>query len=272
MATQPDVIHTISSLTEEFVAAGLQQGMTVLVHSSMKQIGGWVVGGAEAVLYALLDAIGDDGTLMMPTHTTDNTDPSRWQNPPIPEAWWQITRDNMPPYHPATSITRQMGILPEQFRRWDGVLRSNHPIGSFAAKGKYAKALTSNHDLAEMFGDGSPISALYDLDGYVMLLGVPYDNCTSLHLAEYRADFLGKEMISEGCAMLVDGERQWVRFEMLALETDDFDHIGALYEQANPDAVRYGTVGKATTRLFKVRPLVDFAVDWMTKHRDLRNG
>jgi aminoglycoside 3-N-acetyltransferase len=56
------------------------------------------------------------------------------------------------------------------------------------------------------------LSRLYDLDGSVLLLGVDHDNNTSLHLAEYRADWPGKAYVTSGAAMLVDGERQWVSF------------------------------------------------------------
>ena len=66
------------------------------------------------------------------------------------------------------------------------------------AWGRYAKYLTENHDLSNIFGDGSPIGKLYELDGYVLLIGVGYDKNTSLHLADVRADYPGKHNIVEG--------------------------------------------------------------------------
>ncbi len=271
MTNQPPLdtsaLHTMTSLAAALRAAGLQPGMTVLVHSSMKKIGGWICGGAEAVLHALLGVLGDDGTLMMPTHTTDNTDPALWENPPVPPAWWQIIRDETPAYHPVTTVTQHMGALPENFRRWEGVLRSAHPVGSFAAKGKYALLLTANHELSDIFGERSPIGQLYALDGWVFLLGVSYYNCTTLHLAEYRATFPSKQMITEGTAMMVDGERRWVNFEMLDLETGDFQVIGDAFEQAQPQHVQVGKVGNAVTRLIRARPLVDYGVAWMEQYR-----
>lgn len=255
---------TSESLVAQLAACGLQAGQTVLVHSSMSKLG-WVAGGAQAVIQALLDVLGDDGTLMMPTHTTQNTDPANWSNPPVPETWVPIIRAHTPAYDPATTPTRGMGVIPELFRTWPGTLRSGHPIGSFAARGPNATRLTRNHHLLDMFGDGSPLGTLYELDGYVLLLGVDHGNNTSLHLAENRATWPGKFFIPEATAMLVENAREWVSFKMLALETDDFNAVGEAYEaQAG---IRRGRVGQAEVRLIRQRPLIDFAVEWMEVNR-----
>jgi aminoglycoside 3-N-acetyltransferase len=202
----------------------------------------------------------------MPTHTTEHTDPTYWQYPPVPENWWQAIKDNMPPYNPATSVTRQMGAIPELFRTFPAVLRSDHPVGSFAAKGKHATYLTADHRYErDMFGDHSPIGKLYELDGFILLMGPGHGNNTSLHLAEYRADFPRKRVIQEASAVLVDGVRKWVEYEMQGLDTDDFEQIGAEYE-ANV-GYQPRKVGMADTRFFRQRPLVDFAVKWMETNR-----
>jgi aminoglycoside 3-N-acetyltransferase len=257
--------HTIHSLAEAFAACGLAAGQTVVVHSSMSKIGGYIVGGAEAVIWALIKVLGTDGTLMMPTHTTENTDPANWRNPPVPESYWPVIRAHAPPFNPRITKTRQMGQIAELFRTWPGVRRSAHPVGSFAAWGKHADYLTRDHELLKEFGDTSPIGRLYDLDGYVLLLGVPHHNNTSLHLAEHRANWPGKRYIQEGTAMLVDGERRWVSFQMLDLESADFDLIGDSYEDTH--GIRRGQVGNAEVRFMKQRPLIDFAIEWMQKNR-----
>jgi aminoglycoside 3-N-acetyltransferase len=134
--------HTIDSLAKELAACGLAAGQTVVVHSSMSKIGGYIVGGAEGVIRALMKVLTEDGTLMMPTHTTENTDPANWRNPPVPESYWPVIREHAPAYDPRITKTRQMGVIPELFRTWPGVLRSAHPVGSFAAWGKHAHELT----------------------------------------------------------------------------------------------------------------------------------
>lgn len=265
----PDRMHTVSSLRAAFAEAGVRSGMTLLVHSRMSAIGGWICGGVEALVLALLDTLGPEGTLMVPTHSSDNTEPSQWQNPPVPPEWWDTIRAEMPAFDPATAVTRHMGLLAETVRKWPGAIRSAHPIGSFAAVGSYADEITSGPDeLYDIFGDTSPIGHLYDADGYVLLLGVTHSNNTSLHLAEHRADWPGKRNLTEGTAMLVNGQRQWVTFEMPTLETDDFETIGAAFAAEHPEAVQQGQIGNAATLLLRQRPMVDYAVQWMRTHRD----
>lgn len=264
---------TRSTLMAQFRELGVRDGDILLVHSSLSAMG-WVCGGAVAVVQALLDAVGPQGTLVMPTHTPGNTDPANWQNPPVPEAWWDTIRSHMPPFDPETTPSQAMGCIAECFRKWPGALRSAHPVGSFAAWGRYARVLTAEHALEPMFGKTSPIGRIYDADGHVMLLGVGHNSNTSLHLAEYEADFTRRELL-EGCARracpassTAIAEREWVTFAMLAMETDDFDEIGQAYEKdARPEDFSAGTVGLADARLFRQRPLVDFAVGWMSEHR-----
>lgn len=56
--------NTLNSLCRELCELGLSAGMTVMVHSSLGQVG-WTVGGPVTVIRALLEAIGAAGTLVM---------------------------------------------------------------------------------------------------------------------------------------------------------------------------------------------------------------
>lgn len=262
---------TIESLVQAFAACGLSAGQSVLMHSRLSAVRHWVIGGAPALLEALRRVLDlpARGTLMMPTQTGDNSEPSRWLAPPVPEAWWQSVRDHLPAFDPALTPTRGMGTLVETFRTLPGVRRSAHPIGSFAAWGRHADHLLRTQPLEAMFGDQSPLARLYDLDGWVLLLGVDHHSDTSLHLAEERAHWIGKTHVREGSAVSVNGERRWVTYEMLDYDTEGFGALGDAYEQAraaSPD-VRHGRVGCAQARFLRQRPLVDFAVDWLQSHR-----
>lgn len=58
---------SMASLTTDLRALGVRGGTTVMVHAALSSFG-YIAGGAHAVVLALLDAVGDAGTLIMPTH------------------------------------------------------------------------------------------------------------------------------------------------------------------------------------------------------------
>ncbi|HZG77162.1 MAG TPA: AAC(3) family N-acetyltransferase [Paenibacillus sp.] len=260
---------TRSYLLEQFKALGVEEGMTLIVHSALSTIG-WVVGGAQAVVEALQLALGRSGTLVMPTHSGSLSDPSHWRNPPAPESWWEAIREEMPVFDPALTPVWGMGVVPETFRRMPGVVRSRHPHLSFAAWGAGAERVLAGHGdperLTEALGDESPIGRVYEIGGHVLLLGVGYDNNTSMHLSEYRAKYGPKPVDTLGAPVLVDGERRWVQYVDIELDSEDFPRIGAEFE-LDSGLVRVGPVGMSTARLMPQRPLVDYAMLWMERHR-----
>src|SRR3954454_11559128 len=187
---------------------GLRSGDVVLMHSSMKSLG-FVVGGAQAVVQAVLDVLGPDGTLVVPTHTPDNTDPAGWQHPPVPEAWWPVIREQAPGFDPARTPGRWMGVIAETVRTWPGAVRSGHPHVSFAAVGRDAAHVTDSHRLDDALGEQSPLGALYRLGGSALLVGCGYGSNTSLHLAEWRQESPPRG--GRGAAVRrPDGTSEWV--------------------------------------------------------------
>ncbi|WP_310831184.1 aminoglycoside N(3)-acetyltransferase [Paenibacillus pedocola] len=257
---------TVETLAADFRRLGVQEGMTLLLHSSFKSLGQWVAGGPVAVILALEEVLGAEGTLVMPTHSSDLTDPAGWSNPPVPEAWWQTIREQMPAYDPDMTLLRGMGIIPDTFRKQQGVRRSSHPVHSFAAWGKHRDKITSGHELEFAFGEHSPLARIYDLNGSVLLLGVNSLNNTSLHLAEYRADYAGKQEVTAGAPMLVGGAREWVQFRDLNWNSDDFAEIGEDFDRET-GRITHGNVAASAAQLIPQREIVDYAAGWLARKR-----
>jgi len=256
--------NTITTLKHDFETLGLKPGLVVIMHSSLSKIG-WTVGGPVAVIKALMQILTSEGTLVMPTFSGDNTDPSQWENPPVPENWWSIIRNEMPAYNPEITPTRGVGIIADTFRKWPNVIRSNHPVSSFAAWGKHSDFITKDHKLTADLGENSPLARIYELDGQILLVGVSHENNSSLHLAEYRSDYPNKQVRLNASAMLLNNKRQWVEWEELDLNSDDFKQLGKDFESK----INYipGKVGLSKARLLSQRDMVDFAVGWFKNNR-----
>jgi aminoglycoside 3-N-acetyltransferase len=255
--------HTVDSLAADLRALGLAAGDVLLLHSSKRSLG-FVAGGTQAVIEAFLQVLGPSGTLVVPAHTSENSDPAGWQNPPVPEAWWPAIRTQAPGFDPARTPSWYMGVIAETVRTWPGAMRSDHPQVSFAAIGGHAAEVVTEHRLDDGLGERSPLGAVYRLGGKVVLLGCGYDSNTSLHLAECRQ--AAPPMAEAGAAVRrPDGTSVWVTWTEVDTHEDDFEQLGADFDATG--AVTVGRVGEATTRLMPQRALVDFATEWFAGHR-----
>jgi aminoglycoside 3-N-acetyltransferase len=158
---------------------------TVMVHTRMSALG-WVVGGSETVVRALLDALGPDDTLMAYASWADHV----YTLEDRPDEYRQAYLAEPPRWDPVTGeVDPDYGRIPERLRTWPGAVRSVHPEASVVAVGAKARWLTAPHD--DGYGAGSPFARLVEAGGQVLMLGA-----ATCHL------FPGRELVEFAVAWI----------------------------------------------------------------------
>jgi aminoglycoside 3-N-acetyltransferase len=256
---------TRSRLAADVLALGLRPRGIAMVHTRMSALG-WVVGGAETVVRALLDALGPEGTLMAYASWAEHVyGPEDW-----PAEHREAYLAEPPVFDAATAeVDRGYGRVPERIRTWPGAQHSGHPEAGVVAVGARARWLTDGHPADDGYGAGSPFARLVAADGQVLLLGAPLDTLTLLHHAEGIARVPGKRrrtyrvLTGEGERTYtdIDTEHGALPYERLGLDDDEFAVIARAALAAGIGVE--GRVGEAECRLFPAAGLTAFAVDWM---------
>lgn len=215
-------------------ALGVEAGGVLLVHSSFRATRP-VGGGPLGLIDALRDALGPDGTLVMPSWTGNGDEP----------------------FDPtATPASPDLGIVPDIFWRLPGVARSGHPF-AFAAAGAQAARITSDPLPLPPHIPESPVGRVHELDGQVLLLGVGHDADTTLHLAELLAGVPYR--VRNHCTVLQNGRP-------VRIDYGENDHCCARFALADDwlrvrDLQREGSVGHAHARLARARDIVEAALE-----------
>ncbi|WP_137172546.1 AAC(3) family N-acetyltransferase [Massilia sp. HP4] len=163
---------TRAALARDLGRLGIRHGDSVFLHSSLKSLG-YVEGGAAAVIGALQDALGPEGTLLVPTYY-------------MPAGSVRATCELEGYVFDPRIHGTNMGRLPEAFLAGPATHRSVHPTHSVAAWGRHAQYLTEGHHLApSIFGEGSPWQRFVGIDGAKVLgLGISMGPVTFYHVVE----------------------------------------------------------------------------------------
>jgi len=236
-----------------FKELGLDRGDIVLVHSSFKSFGG-VEGGPQTVIDALLEVLGEEGTLVMPTFNFDFCE--------------QYNRSGKG-YFDVENTPSKMGILTELVRKMPGAKRSVIPIYSVAVYGKLADKLSSVND-KNVFGKGSIFGKLHELNAKIMIIGLSYNNSwTFVHYIEqmegcdyrYLKDFSG--------TIVVSGKKYEDTFSMLVRDMDkkvitNVDPMGEILEKRG--AVKIKKIGQSIVKLMKAKEVYDITAAEMKKN------
>ncbi len=219
------------------------EGATVLVHSSLSRLG-HVGGGAGAVIDALLDAVGPEGTVLFPTLTgTEQDGPEH------------------PPMIDVRSTPCWTGRIPETARQRPDARRSLHPTHSITALGNDAARYASGHEFGlSPCDEHSPYHRLIEEEsGFILLLGgVTQESNTTLHCLEELAEvpYHLQSEVTDGIVIDAIGARHIVRNRLHLWRWDRaFMKVEKPLEVAA--AIRVGRVGRSTSTLLSARALAD---------------
>jgi aminoglycoside N3'-acetyltransferase len=217
---------------------GVGEGGVLLAHTSFRAVRP-VEGGPVGLIEALRDALGPDGTLVMPSWSGDDDDPFDPLTTPAPPS---------------------LGVVADTFWRLPGVLRSNH-FHAFAAAGPEAARITSGPLPLPPHIPESPVGRVHDLDGQVLLLGVGHDADTTLHLAELLAGVPYR--LPSYCTVLQDGRP-------VRIDYGENDHCCERFGFADewlraPGLQAEGRVGHAHARLARARDIVEVALEYLAR-------
>jgi aminoglycoside N3'-acetyltransferase len=159
-----------TQILEDLRKLGVKEGDVLYVFSSLSRIGN-VVGGASTVIDALAEAVGTEGTLVLPCFSLVGDEMTK-------------TLESGRVFDPKTTQTT-LGLIPETFRKEPGVLRSIHPTHSVCALGTKGKWITQGHEnCATTFGKDTPFDKMVGFNAKVLLLGVDVRVITFYHYFE----------------------------------------------------------------------------------------
>jgi aminoglycoside 3-N-acetyltransferase len=258
-------IHTRQSLSEQLSGLGIGAGHIVMVHAAMSRVGR-MLHGPDALIGALLDTVGSQGTIMSYTDWDGTYDDLLDESGYVLPEW----RNHVPPFDPAASrAARDNGTLPEFIRTVRGASRSGNPGASVAAIGAAAHWLTSDHPLDYGYGEGSPFAKLVQIQGKVLMIGAPLDTMTLLHHAEHLARIPGKRLRCRETPCASPTGVVWRMIEeydtsdpvVAGLDDDYFATIvRAFLDSGNGTE---GFVGQAPSLLVDAAQICSYATTWL---------
>ena len=226
-------------IAEALQTLGLGAGHIVFVHSSLSSIG-YVEGGADAVVDAFLDVLGSTGTIVVPAFTFSHG-------------------GKLDPVFDPIQDPSEMGRITEVARTRPGAQRSCHLLHSVAALGSHAEEITAVHGPSAWAADG-PFWKLYELNAYILMLGVPYLRCTFFHVIEQLVQVRYRRWREvEARVQEPDGRKRPLPMFGYSPKPgfvgNDFNKLGAMLEERG--LAQVGAVGNAVARRFRARDALE---------------
>jgi aminoglycoside N3'-acetyltransferase len=239
-----------SGLTGADIASGLRRlgltrGAEVEVHSSLSSLG-WVEGGADTVVDALMEVVGDEGAIIMSAYHLTK---------PLPLSAEDQKRGILAKVRfldEDEDYPTGMGVIVDQFCKRPGTVMGEG-LHRVCAWGHNAHLHSQGYE------------HLLDVDGWVLMIGVDIHRQSSMHIAEGRVS-MPEEINQIGIVpadILLDypEERWYIQYG----ETPE-DAWGKIQDESERRGwIRHERIGNADCRLCKARPVVELYEESLRK-------
>lgn len=247
----PERLHRIDELAAGLSALGLGRGHAVLVRAAVKSMGKVEGSATTALLRALLDVVGEQGTVLGLAFTASVMLPWRKGSP--------VFDGTNPP---------NTGGFASAMVAWPGAYRSRHPTNSWVGIGQDARGILEEHD--EGASCFQPVERLMERDGRMILVGCTTSSpgFSTVHLVQHH---LG---LSRQCILgPISGARYLKEGRTLVYRRRDVPGcsygFGAFYpEYARAGKLLSGLVGEADSLGIAARDA--YAVERAVMERDPR--
>ena len=246
---------TFNELVSGFKELGLAIGDVVLVHSSFNSFGG-VEGGPQTVVNAIISVLGEDVTLIVRTFNFEDFD-----------ADFTVLKQSGKPFDVATTPSA-MGVITELVRLHPKSWRILHPIHSFSVLGKLSDELGTLR-YQSSFGRGSLFGKLVELDGKVLILGLPFNKCMTFFHHVEEMEGCDYRHLREFVALVKDeyGREYHDTFSMLTRDPGVINEVAPMGEVLEREGVvRITKIGDAMVRFMRAREVYRITAREMKKN------
>ncbi len=233
-----DSIIIMTDLTKQIRDIGLAENDIVMIHSSYKSLG---VGHPEEFIEAVLEVLGEGGTLLMPGLS-----------------YLQVPSN----IHDTNATPTCVGYLSEYFRTRPGTLRSIHPTHSVCGTGSRVHELLDAHlEDNTPCGANSPFNKLFYRQGKVLMVGCGLEPNTSMHAVE---EYVQPPYLFGPAKVYRITDAQGNTFEKTYIP-HNFKGYAQRYDRVEEilgnDGLKTGPIGNATAHLLQSRILFERALE-----------
>lgn len=221
-------------LLNGFGALGIEKGMALEVHASLSKFG-YLEGGAETVINALMESVGENGAIVMPSFRLS-------EHLPLTEGDKEMGLTSKIKILPEDCADSAMGVVADTFRKRPDV-RTGTGIFRVSAWGREA----DRHCLG--------LRHLINRGGYALLLGVDIYKLSAMHSVEDALpDGIRNRFQASPPAQAVYPETEWF--------IEAWEPPVKPWYQIQDTAYRKGLIkdiriGDANCMFFKVKPVVE---------------